>query len=66
MHARLSPVRRTAGPLWVNDTHAALNRTPVARILEPRTVAEVAHAVAAAAARGEPLAVAGSRHAMGG
>lgn len=66
MHARIRPVRRTAGPLWVNDTHSALNRTSVARILEPRTVAEVARAVAAAASRGEPLAVAGSRHAMGG
>ena len=66
MHARLSPVRRTAGPLWVNDAHSALNRTPVARILEPRTTAEVAHDVAAAAARGEPLAIAGARHAMGG
>ena len=66
MHARLSPVRRSAGPLWVNDTHSALNRTPVARILEPRRVDEVAAVVAAAAARGEPLAVSGARHAMGG
>jgi FAD/FMN-containing dehydrogenase len=66
MHARLRPVRRVAGPLWVNDTHAALNRTPVARLLEPGSVDEVATAVAAAAARGEPLAVSGARHAMGG
>jgi FAD/FMN-containing dehydrogenase len=66
MHARLRPVRRLAGPTWVNDTHSALNRTAVSRILEPRTVAEVADLVATAAARGEPLAVAGARHAMGG
>jgi FAD/FMN-containing dehydrogenase len=66
MHARLRPVRRAAGPLWVNDTHSALNRTPVSRILEPRSVAEVVEAVASAAERGEPLAVAGARHAMGG
>ena len=66
MHARLLPVRKTAGPLWVNDTHSALNRTPVARILEPRNVAEVVAAVDAAAERGEPLAIAGARHAMGG
>lgn len=66
MHARLSPVKRGAGPLWVNDTHSALNRTPVTRILEPRTADEVAAAVAAAAARGEPLAISGARHAMGG
>ncbi len=66
MHARLSPVKRGAGPLWVNDTHSALNRTPVTRILEPRSADEVAAAVAAAAARGEPLAISGARHAMGG
>ncbi len=66
MHARLQPVRRHALPHWVNDTHSALNRTPVARILEPRSAGEVADVVAAAARRGEPLAIAGSRHAMGG
>jgi FAD/FMN-containing dehydrogenase len=66
MHARLLPVRRHALPHWVNDTHSALNRTPVARILEPRSVAEVARIVETAAGRGEPLAIAGSRHAMGG
>ena len=61
-----SPVKRGAGPLWVNDTHSALNRTAVTRILEPRSADEVAAAVEAAAARGEPLAIAGARHAMGG
>jgi FAD/FMN-containing dehydrogenase len=66
MHARLSPVRRGAGPWWVNDTHSALNRTPVSRVLEPRSADEVATAVAAAAARGQPLAICGARHAMGG
>ena len=66
MHARLSPVKRGAGPLWVNDTHSALNRTPVTRILEPRSADQVAAAVACAAARGEPLAISGARHAMGG
>jgi FAD/FMN-containing dehydrogenase len=53
-------------PRWVNDTHSALNRTRVARVLEPRTAAEVASAVAQARRRAEPLAVAGGRHAMGG
>ncbi|HKU90414.1 MAG TPA: FAD-binding oxidoreductase [Steroidobacteraceae bacterium] len=62
----MSPVRRGAGPWWVNDTHSALNRTPVSRVLEPRTADEVAAAVATAAARGQPLAVCGARHAMGG
>jgi len=36
----------------VNDTHSALNRTPVARILEPRSAAEVADIVEASARRG--------------
>jgi FAD/FMN-containing dehydrogenase len=66
MHARLHPVRQAAGPLWVNDTHSALNRTPVGRLVEPARTAEVAAAVAAAVRRGEPLAIAGARHAMGG
>ena len=66
MHARLRPIRRLAGPLWVNDAHSALNRTAVARILEPQRVAEVADAVAGAARRGEQLSVSGARHAMGG
>ena len=66
MHARLSPVRRGAGPWWVNDTHSALNRTPVSRVLEPRSADEVAAAVGTAAARGQPLAICGARHAMGG
>ena len=36
------------GPLWVNDTHSALNRTAVSRVVEPRWVGEVAEAVARA------------------
>src|SRR6476660_9745425 len=66
MHARLQPVRRAAGLLWVNDTHSALNRTAVARVSEPRSVDEVIAAVRNAGRRGEPLAVSGARHAMGG
>ncbi len=66
MHARLRPVRKVAGPLWVNDTHSALNRTAVARVFEPRSAHEVADLVSTAAARGEPMAIAGARHAMGG
>jgi FAD/FMN-containing dehydrogenase len=65
MHARLRPVRPPQTHR-VNDTHSALNRTSVAKIVEPRTAAEVADAVAAAAGRGEALAIAGARHSMGG
>lgn len=66
MHARLRPVRGMSGPHWVNDTHSALNRTAVTRVLEPTWVGEVADAVAAAARRGAPVALSGARHAMGG
>ena len=66
MHARLRPVRKVQGPLWVNDTHSALNHTPVTRVLEPRRVDDVVDAVAAASQRGEHLSIAGARHAMGG
>jgi len=66
MHARLRPVRKLQRPLWVNDTHSALNHTPVTRVLEPRRVDDIADAVAAAHQRGEHLSIAGARHAMGG
>jgi FAD/FMN-containing dehydrogenase len=66
MHAKLHPVRRPPMPNWVNDTHSALNRTPIAKVIEPQRVGHVVEAVLQARARGEPLAVAGARHAMGG
>ena len=66
MNARLKSVRGTAPSHWVNDTHSALNRTRVARIVEPQRAADVARAVEQAASRGQPLAIAGGRHAMGG
>ena len=50
----------------VNDTHSALNRTRVARTIEPHSVDDVVHAVQQARKRGEALAVCGGRHAMGG
>jgi FAD/FMN-containing dehydrogenase len=66
MNARPEHVRKVAMPRWVNDTHSALNRTRVSRVLEPRTTSDVAGAVAQARRRGEPLAIAGGRHSMGG
>ena len=66
MHAKLQSVRKGMLPNWVNDTHSALNRTEVTRVLEPRSASEVAAAVAQARRRDEPLAIAGARHAMGG
>jgi FAD/FMN-containing dehydrogenase len=55
----------TSFPL-VNDVHSGLNPTRVAEIVAPRTVAEIAAAIAAAAGRGLPVAICGGRHAMGG
>ena len=52
--------------LVVNDVQSRLNATRVARIVRPTTPGEVQDAVREAAANGESLAVAGSRHAMGG
>src|SRR5688500_14526763 len=66
MNARLKPVRRSVPPHWVNDTHSALNRTQVARVLEPRRASDVSAAVDQARRRDTSLAIAGGRHAMGG
>ena len=57
---------RTSRAIWVNDTHSGLNRTAVSRVLEPRTVENVARVVRRSRSEGRPLAVAGGRHAMGG
>lgn len=50
----------------VNDRHSALNATRIARRFSPRTTGEVAEIVALARRAGQPLAIAGGRHAMGG
>ena len=61
-----STASRISRAVWVNDTHSALNRTAVSRVLEPRTAEAVARAVRQSRSEGRPLAVAGGRHAMGG
>jgi len=53
-------------PAWMNDTHSALNRTRVARVIEAWTVEDVVKAVERARKYRAPLAIAGGRHAMGG
>lgn len=50
----------------VNDIHSGLNATRVARIVTPRSVADVSAAVRAAGELGLPVAICGGRHAMGG
>ncbi len=67
MHANLSQVRQNRSPAhWANDTHSALNQTCIGKLLEPRSAVAAAEMVRAAYRRGEPLAIAGARHAMGG
>jgi FAD/FMN-containing dehydrogenase len=53
-------------PLWLNDRHSRLNPTPVAELVCPTSVEQVAAAVARAAGAGRPVSVSGGRHAMGG
>ncbi|MGH8263985.1 MAG: FAD-binding oxidoreductase, partial [Steroidobacteraceae bacterium] len=50
----------------MNDRHSALNRTSIARRIEPHRVDDVVRAVKKATDSGESLAIAGARHAMGG
>jgi FAD/FMN-containing dehydrogenase len=52
--------------LLVNDVHAQLNPTRVARIVKPVTTDEVRRAVLEAARAGLPISLCGARHAMGG
>ncbi len=52
--------------LVLNDAHSALNPTRVARVVTPRSVADVVAAVRTAADEGRGVSIAGSRHAMGG
>jgi FAD/FMN-containing dehydrogenase len=51
-----------AGGAWVNDVHSRLNRTQVRRIERPGSIGELQQIVRA----GEPISIAGGRHAMGG
>jgi len=58
-------------PLWadesqfVNDIHSGLNRTRVAKIVTPKTSAEVQEVVRHAKAKRMSVSIAGGRHAMG-
>ena len=51
---------------WVNDIHAQLNRTLVARVARPGSLAELQAAIRRARRDGEAVSIAGGRHAMGG
>jgi FAD/FMN-containing dehydrogenase len=49
----------------VNDVHSLLNRTTVRDIVRPATIEALRAAVSSVAAKGEALAICGTRHAMG-
>ena len=51
---------------FVNDVHSQLNATKVSAIVKPRSVDDLRTAVLDARSRGESIAIAGGRHAMGG
>jgi FAD/FMN-containing dehydrogenase len=55
-----------APPVVVNDVHSALNPTPVERVHRAADQESLRRLVRDAASRRAPLAVSGSRHAMGG
>ena len=52
--------------LLCNDVHSKLNLTRVARVLHPRSEAEVIEAIALARKQGLSVSICGARHAMGG
>lgn len=65
--ARADEPRRQDDPeVWVNDKQSRLNRTRVARIVQPRSLEEVEATLRAASKEGKALSVCGGRHAMGG
>lgn len=51
--------------ILVNDVQSQLNATRVARIVQPKSLEEIAAAVRHARIQGRPICVAGGRHAMG-
>ncbi|MEX0899074.1 MAG: FAD-binding protein [Gammaproteobacteria bacterium] len=61
----LSACTRAASGVLVNDIHSQLNATTVSDIVTPRSLDELVAAVRGLP-RGDALAVAGGRHAMGG
>lgn len=58
--------RSAARGARVDDVHARLSPTRVARIEAPRSIAELRELVRTCALRGEAIALAGGRHSMGG
>ncbi len=64
--AGCSTVIRPQAGVLVNDVHAQLNPTRVARVVPVDSLSAIQSALAAARREGTPVSVAGGRHAMGG
>ena len=62
----VSDVADDVATTLVNDIHSQLNATRVDAIVTPRSVGELASAVARARDDGKSVSIAGGRHAMGG
>ncbi len=58
--------RRESGGVVLNDVHAQLNATRVRRVERPTSTDALVDLLRRAARRGQPISVAGARHAMGG
>jgi len=58
--------RASSQGVLVNDVHSRLNPTRVDRIVTPRSLEDLAAAIAGARREGRALCISGSRHAMGG
>ncbi len=52
--------------VWVNDKQSKLNRTRVARVVEPKTLSDIEAVLRDAKKQSRAVSVAGGRHAMGG
>ncbi len=59
-------LRTAPPPLLVNDIHSQLNRTRVARLAAPHSLAALQAEIGRARDEGHSVSVAGGRHAMGG
>lgn len=64
--ATLPAPQSVAASIALNDVHSRLNATRVGAVVRPASVGQAMAAVRASARAGEPLAVMGARHAMGG
>ena len=62
----VQPAAPNHNPVSVNDHHSRLNTTQVRRVEHPVSLQALIDVVRRADAHGEPLCIAGGRHAMGG